>query len=125
MDVAHGMTNQCYCASAHYREDQKIHMPFDVLDSGNNMYDRLENAKSLLQQHKETLHTVEKNLLRLTKEMDVAKRKNDHKLLENLSKDKVDRENIVSNYKNKVGDAEFRIEKLNRENMEHKPCVIS
>ena len=125
MDVAHGMTNQCYCAPAHYREDQTEHMDFDLIDSGNNMYDLLENDKSLLQQHTKSLQVFEKDLLQLTKQIDVAKRKNDHKLLDNVLKEKVITENCSSNYKDKIRNAEIRIESLNRKKLEHKPCVIS
>ena len=118
MDVAHGMTNQYYCAPAHYKEDQKIHMPFDVLDSNAPVYSEKGNNQTI-KLNTETLRVVEKNLLSLTKQIEVAKRKNDHKLLENLSKDKVYRENQSSYYKNNIRRAELQNELLNREKMEN------
>jgi len=124
MDVAHGMTNQCYCAPAHYKEDQTKHMAFDVLDSNARVYSEKENVQSI-KLNTETLRVVEKNLLSFTKQIEVAKHKNNHELLEKLSKLKVRTENQSSYYKDNIRRAELQIEWLNRKKLEHKPCVIS
>ena len=72
-----------------------------------------------------TLRVVEKNLLSFTKQIDVNKRKKDHKLLEELSKLKFITETRSSHYKNNIRRAELQNELLNREKMENKHCVIS
>jgi len=125
MDVAHGMTSQCYCASAHYKEDKKKHMDLDVLASSSvRVYSESENAETI-KIHTEALPKQEKKLLSLKKQIEVAIRRNDHELLDKLSKSKVICENAISNWKNTIRHAELQIEWLNRKKMERKSCVIS
>jgi len=133
-DIAYFMKSQRYCNLAHYKEDNQkclaCNEDFIVHASNGYSEDQIEKQKYIIKFHTVAKASLEKKIIAMIPQIEVARRNNNHELLEKLSLSKKLSENSARSYQSNINHAQENIDHAQKKidlkkSSPKKGCVIS